>query len=169
MKIVIILSVVINLVLGILIAQRLGNEKALRETNQLYLSAACTNFSELRNRLENYNTDHLPITLTTEGKQAWVQEHLSRCSLVPDSSTKSSDSNINQLLFAENVMLLQVVKFSGNLVDNKARVDEVMNDGCDLESIESFITEGYQGKRQEPIRKAMVCTASLAAALGFRN
>lgn len=164
-----VLSVVIILILGISIAQSMGREKGIKEINQLYLSVACSNFAEFQNRLENYNTDHLPIKLTAEQKQDWVNKHLAGCRLSNDLSTVTTDTNISQLLFNTNLMLLKVVKVSGNYQENKSKVDEVINDKCDVDLMEVYLADGYMNKSAEPIRKAMVCTARLATALGFRK
>lgn len=79
LKILLAISVVLNLTLGIFKAQDLGKIKGLEEVNQIYLSVACTALPTFRSTLEGYNTDHLPIELTPEQKQSWVEKHLSGC------------------------------------------------------------------------------------------
>ncbi|RYY74564.1 MAG: hypothetical protein EOO52_13450 [Gammaproteobacteria bacterium] len=73
------ISVIIILILGVALASFQGRLKGHKEIEKLYLSAACSNLTDFRDTLENYNTDHLPIALTAEQKHRWVEKHLSRC------------------------------------------------------------------------------------------
>jgi|GEM_PF-1879331 len=79
LKLFLAISVLINLAMGIFAAEHLGKIKGLEEVNQIYLSVACQSLPEFRSVLENYNTDHLPVDVTPEIKQRWVDKHLSGC------------------------------------------------------------------------------------------
>ena len=79
LKMLLVVSIVINLTLGIFIARNLGQIKGLEEIKTLYLSVACTNLSEFRRTLEGYNTDHLSVQISAEEKQRWVEKQLSDC------------------------------------------------------------------------------------------
>lgn len=78
-KKVLIVSVLLNLILGIFFAQHSGKIEGLSELNQLYLSAACSDRNNLRNALEAYDLSHLPAEISEDERKKWIDNNLNKC------------------------------------------------------------------------------------------
>lgn len=73
------LSVLLNLFLGIVYAEQSGQIQAMKDINRLYLSAACGNINKLKTTLEGYDVTQLPIKISESERQKWINNHLSKC------------------------------------------------------------------------------------------
>jgi hypothetical protein len=74
-----------------------------------------------------------------------------------------------RLSFNVNMKMIEVLKRSNRLEKSSTAVSNLVDNGCDIDSIQNLLTKGYAERSSEKIRQADICLAKLAIALGYSD